>query len=550
MATVEELSEATAHINGFFDGDAHAWRQGLSFPDQAAISRLLDLPEESWDEPGVVRDELIGALRNQHPDLFSDTGGLRFPAAAGAVGGEPPTAPPPAGEDSPDDAEGQAPGESGGEDADGLSGEAAEAAAKVDEALEKTRTARGEADESLIDAVLGAHAGSEEGKQQLLNVQESLIDAINRIEPTLDTAAGQEELHSFLHGKIHEILGVVDSAELDSKSKAAVLDALGERFDALHGDGAGGQGSSADNGAAPGEGTAGSSGSGPAAAAGAPGGAGAPGQAGLNDPLLEGLPSDPFLEGLGALAGPGMGALSGLPGMMGSMLPAAGGLAGGGGGLPLGDLGGAIGGAIREATDDTGSSLDDGETNLGDPGVGDGAGQDGEHGDDHGEHDGEDEASGANSSGEAPGEEAAAGPAGSTPGEVQQVGHEPQEPPPDPKLVQLPNGDEVAADNPQLAAAGRAVLDGAGVDDAFQQHLDVTLPPPGTPVTSAVSPSQLRFGDTGEFTDHRVMALGPDKVWDGSQVVPISELHTGPNFLGWTRPSAQAQTPVGASTAN
>ena len=64
----------------------------------------------------------------------------------------------------------------------------------------------------------------------------------------------------------------------------------------------------------------------------------------------------------------------------------------------------------------------------------------------------------------------------------------------------------------------------------------MTLSPPGSPVTSAVSPGRLAFGDIGQYTDHRVMALSGSKVWANGQVTPLEQLETGPNFLGWERP--------------
>ena len=61
-----------------------------------------------------------------------------------------------------------------------------------------------------------------------------------------------------------------------------------------------------------------------------------------------------------------------------------------------------------------------------------------------------------------------------------------------------------------------------------------------------MSPSRLVFGDIGQFTDHRVMALGDNKVWVNGQVTPLEQLQTGPNFLGWehTAAAAPAQTMV------
>lgn len=86
------------------------------------------------------------------------------------------------------------------------------------------------------------------------------------------------------------------------------------------------------------------------------------------------------------------------------------------------------------------------------------------------------------------------------------------------------------------------------LDDAYRQA-GINLSPAGAPVTAPVSPSRLIFGDIGQFTDHRVMALGDDKVWVNGQVTPLEQLQTGPNFLGWEHPAAPApaQTVVATS---
>ena len=146
---------------------------------------------------------------------------------------------------------------------------------------------------------------------------------------------------------------------MDAESKAEVLDALAQRYEAVKD--SSGSGSGKSDPAAAGKG--GQTGGGTQVRrhrGSADPGSGDPALA--SDPLLNGLASDPLMGGLGALAGPAMGALSGLPGAMGSDHARPGGGLGGGGGRPLGDLGGAIGGAIKEATahpDDPAAKVDD-----------------------------------------------------------------------------------------------------------------------------------------------------------------------------------------------
>jgi hypothetical protein len=416
---------------------------------------------------------------------------------------------------------------------DGLSGAAADAAKTLDSALEHNRSAINAADDQLADAILNATTSSDEGKSRLQGLQQSIIDEVKKLGPTLDTPAGQQQLANFLQGKTSEITDIVKSAGLDSASHGAVLDALAARYQAL-GDAKPG---SEDGGHGPG---------GPAPAP-TPGPAGAPAPAAGggadvapgNDPLLNGLPPDP-LSGLSSLAGP-LGALGGLPGMMGGMSPFGGGGLGGGAGLPIGDIGSAIGSALHDAGHNSdGTQSGDKPDDLKDqsdpsksdqPNSHDPAKPDPLKDPDTGKTDGTKPAAGT---GDAPPPAAAA-----APGQV---------PAPAPTAadttVKLPDGTPVTADNAALAKAGRTVLGGADINDAYQQA-GMTLSPPGTPVTSPVSPAKLAFGDVGQFTDHRVMALGGGKVWVNGQVSPIDQLSTGPNFLGWEHPPT-APTPAPA----
>ena len=341
MATAAEVVEAIDHVLRYKPD----WRGTLNDADFNALNEIYQRAKhhpEEWlinhDLPTEIDDKYLGALRLDNPDLFKK-GFLVDPP------GQPP-ATQPAGVDSPPAAPGQTPpGQTPAPADDGFAGKAAEASKMVDDALAKNKTALNEADEELVDAVLGAKTGSEEGKAQLQALQNGLVDQIHKLGPTLDTPAGQQQLNDYLQGKTQEILGIVKSSGMDAQSKAEVLDALTQRYDAVK-DSSGSGAKSADPAAAGGAGQTGGGTTGSAPAGSADPGSASP--ALPSDPLLNGLASDPLMGGLGSLAGPAMGALSGLPGAMGSMMPGMGGL--GGGGMPLGDLGGAIGGAIKEAT--------------------------------------------------------------------------------------------------------------------------------------------------------------------------------------------------------
>jgi len=413
----------------------------------------------------------------------------------------------------------------------GMSGSAVDAAKRLDDALAKNHSAINDADDELADAVLKATSSSNEGRKRLQSLQQEIIDQVNKLDSTLDTAPGQQQLATFLQDKTDDILDVLKNGSLDADSQAKVLDGLAARYQALH-DGGKGPGDDPSN---PG-GTPGAPG-GASAAPGAPGGSGAAdgdpgdtGGAGGDDPMLDGgLPSDAMLGGLGAL-GPAMGALGAIPSALGSAIPQLGG--GGGGGL--GDLGDAIGSALRDPGHDGAEEASDEHRDaLKDPSdspAGDGKSQNGSQpAGNQGDNSGNGGAQNAGAGGSAP-------PAAAAPGQVPAASTQ----------VQLPDNSVRTADSPAVAQAGRAVLGGGDIDQAYSAA-GLQLPPVGSPVSAPVSPSRLQFGDIGQYTDHRVMALGNDTVWINGQVTPIEQLETGPNFLGWAHPTATTSPTVAAS---
>lgn len=109
-------------------------------------------------------------------------------------------------------------------------------------------------------------------------------------------------------------------------------------------------------------------------------------------------------------------------------------------------------------------------------------------------------------------------------------------------MVSLPDGSTATARTAALATAVKSYLGGTPVDAAYRDA-GIDLPPPGTPVTNPVDPSALSCGAIGMFKDHYVVALSPVKAVADGQVVPLSAVASGPDFLGWMDPAA---TPAAA----
>jgi len=105
--------------------------------------------------------------------------------------------------------------------------------------------------------------------------------------------------------------------------------------------------------------------------------------------------------------------------------------------------------------------------------------------------------------------------------------------------VTLPDGSTANARTPQAAQAVRDYLAGGTVDAAYRQN-GMTLPPVGTPVTNPVDPTRLSAGDIAMFKDHYEPLLSSVKGYLNGQVVPLSQVTSSPDFLGFIDPTAMA----------
>jgi hypothetical protein len=85
----------------------------------------------------------------------------------------------------------------------------------------------------------------------------------------------------------------------------------------------------------------------------------------------------------------------------------------------------------------------------------------------------------------------------------------------------------------------RDYLPGGTVDAAYRQN-GMTLPPVGTPVTNPVDPTRLTAGDVAMFKDHYEPLLSAVKGYLNGQVVPLSQVTSSPDFLGFIDPTAMA----------
>jgi hypothetical protein len=356
--------------------------------------------------------------------------------------------------------------------------------------------------------------------------------------PEMGDPASVAAFGQFLGQKLAEIQKILNDAQVDAKTQAAILDALGDEYcnngpdapgaanNAGGDDGSGAGGESSGGGGDPSAG-------GIDGAGGAAGGPGA-GQDQLMDPLagmgLGGpMGSDPLATMAPALAGLGalpqtMGGLGGAPlDALGPALGALGGLANGG----FTDRPAAETKPEDGFTDEPVSER--GKPDKGDPGA-------------PADEDPVGDSDGSKSAGTAPSDPRAAGHSAA---EQAAPATAPASLSGDAaRNVTLPDGRVVSAPDPQAAQVMRSVLSGTGVSDAFKE-VGVELAPPGTPVTDPVDPNTMPPSSIGRFESREpVMAMGNGKIWMDGQLQPLRALGSSSDFLGWSKPPTTAIHPV------
>ena len=392
-------------------------------------------------------------------------------------------------------------------------------------------------DQKLAEMLKHIFASNQAARDKVSAILAEIASKQKLIAPEMGDPASVTAFGQFLDQKFAEVQKILSDAQVDAKTQAAILDALGDEYRANgpntpDGPPAGNAapGTSADPGA--GSNAAAEPESAPVAATG-PAGAD---QSALMDPLagmgMTPMGMDPLsaLSGLGSLPGAmsGLGATSPLD----ALGPALSALA------PLGGLASGFSDEKPAQDEKPSDGFTDEPAQNGKPASSDPPAT---HKDDP-----------STQAASATQPNAPAGPAQHTPEEAA-----PQSAPVPgsadaARNVRMPDGQVVTAPDAQSAQVMRSVLGGTSVTDAFKQ-VGVDLPPPGTPVTDPVDPSVMPPGSVGRFESREpVMAMGNGKIWMDGQLQPISALGSTTDFLGWSKPptqaGAQAAVSAGAPT--
>lgn len=381
------------------------------------------------------------------------------------------------------------------------SGGAADAAEADAQALAQIIDRLEELDRSAAATVEAIHVAGAAGRRALEDIQRDVDAKIEELGPRLNTPAGQKELREFLKGKLTSAKQIIDEQIADAEAKARQTREMTQHYldvaGAKHGKPGSGAGSDA-GGSGGGSRDGADQGKTPASALG-----------------TVGLPT----------YGPGMPGASMMPaGLPMPSLPSfgGGGMPGLGGADPLGALSGLSGTGVHGQAPNF-------EDDPRHPDSGAPKPHDVANTADTGSDKGSDVATKPAADHQSAGTDAESADNHTHPGDGPNPG-------PDGTHVALPDGTSTDARTSQGATAAKAALNGATVTDAWHQA-GVTVPPPGTPVTAPIPPTQLKAGDVGVWKDHLVIALGNGKVLVSGQVQPLTSVGSGPDFLGWMDPS-------------
>ncbi len=412
------------------------------------------------------------------------------------------------------------------------SGRAADAVRQLHDELANRYSQISDAEAKLSETLLNAHATTADGQQKLQAIQQKIIQAINDPAMSLDTPAGEQAFLKFLRSQVAAIGDIVKSGTLAAEDQAKALEALANLYPPI----TEAPPTSPESASPPGA-SASAAAETPAPSDPSPLDFGLGPEESIPDPTL----SDLGIGGLGdqAMNDPLASLASSLPSLLGA-LPTAG---LGGATDPLSALTGAaapLAGLMSQLADESrrGDRADDASE---------------EADKDEASEDDEDTApkppvaptDGPPTIGEPP--PPTGGQADTSQSAAPVGAPSPDAPPPPTTTVPLPDGSTATARTPALAEAVTSYLRGTPVDAAYRDA-GITLPPPGTPVTTPIDPSSLTCGAIGMFEDRYVVAVSSSKALDNGQVVPLASVTGGPGFLGWMDPVAST-APAPAPTA-
>ncbi|SKH88454.1 DUF4226 domain-containing protein [Mycobacteroides abscessus] len=460
---------------------------------------IPDLPGWAVLAPGMQLPALVLGTARAAWDLLGS--GDKPQAAPGFRGGGGSFGPPPAGHEG--------------------------AAADAEQEAAKKLTARTETLKGL-DAQLKAIGdqiidSNSEKKKRIEAIAAEVEKELQYLDSSKDSSVAKvQAVNEFLSEKSGEIAKIITEAADEAAQNRALIEQLQNQYGPDYGYDPGGDYSGGEGGGGGGGGYGGGEGG---------GGEGGGGEGGTYDqgPYEEqGSLADTLGQAIPGLASAGQGLASGLTS------PVSG----------LSDLGGIIGSAVKGAGEERGRDRDDEDRRERDKADEERKADEDRKAKEEADQKAEEERKAKEEAERKAKEQQQPGQPGQ-PGGAQPTGPAPA-PPPAPTLVIRPDGSPVTAANPAVAAAAKAVLGGANVEDGYKAA-GMTLPALGTPLKDTISPANAGVGDLAVFKDKYEMLLGDKKVYLDGQMQDMAALGKLTGFMGFIKAPASSTPNVPAA---
>jgi hypothetical protein len=115
----------------------------------------------------------------------------------------------------------------------GVSGQTGDAVNAVHDSLKRNEEVITDADQQLGQAFSDAHTAAARTQQRLVDLDAQIRSGVAALQPFIATPAGQQQMAAFLMAKTRDVQAVVSDARRTSRSHAAIVDGLSQRYDTI-----------------------------------------------------------------------------------------------------------------------------------------------------------------------------------------------------------------------------------------------------------------------------------------------------------------------------
>ncbi|MCW2650986.1 MAG: Biofilm regulator BssS [Mycobacterium sp.] len=115
----------------------------------------------------------------------------------------------------------------------GFNGQTGDAVNAARASLKHNKAAINDTDQHLGQALSDAHTAAARTQQRLVDLDAQVRSGVAALQPFVTTPVGQQQMAAFLMAKTREVQAVVSDARLTSRSHAAIVGGLSERYNTI-----------------------------------------------------------------------------------------------------------------------------------------------------------------------------------------------------------------------------------------------------------------------------------------------------------------------------